>query len=294
MQIEWITIPGGAYRIGLSADEKASMLRRVREAYGVDRLSQAARQLVETLCNKTPFDSLSEREEEFSERYMGFEMPLFGYKIAVLTLQNEIPDAKMVCVPSFQIARYPITQAQAKIWRESLVAKKRKWKDSGADPEALPDRPAQFPLWEEANALARWLGGRLPSAEEWEIAARGDDQRLYPWGNEWNPEAGHFGSRKNWAQDPPKRRGRFTAVDAFPEGASPYGVIDMLGNLGEWTSTLRDKDTPICTSCAIKEMPAEAQFFWALPQIRHPASFKREWFIPKGCRPVLIGGGSET
>ena len=89
------------------------------------------------------------------------------------------------------------------------------------------NRPAIHISWFGADAYCRWAGLRLPTELEWEKAARGEDGRLFPWGNEWHDD---FLRWHNTARD-----GATTApVDAYPEGRSPYGILQMAGNVDEW------------------------------------------------------------
>lgn len=129
-------------------------------------------------------------------------------------------------VPAFRIARTPVTVAQ---WALFATATGR----------PVPQTPADHPIigvaWDAATSYCRWLGERLdldvrlPTEDEWERAARGDDDRECPWGEEY---------RTGLANLVDLGIGTTVPVGWFPDGASPFGVLDMAGNADEWTSTL--------------------------------------------------------
>jgi formylglycine-generating enzyme required for sulfatase activity len=101
-----------------------------------------------------------------------------------------------------------------------------RWQDA-----AYADHPVIYVDWNQASAYARWAGGRLPTEAEWEKAARGTDGRTYPWGNE--APAASLANCCEFVNDT-------TPVGSYPAGASPYGALDMAGNVWEWTADWYD------------------------------------------------------
>ena len=95
----------------------------------------------------------------------------------------------------------------------------------------IDDHPMVNVNWQEARDFCKWAGGELPTEAQWEKAARGTDGLKYPWGNDWD------GSRLQWSSDGNAGSAKTTApVTARPSGASPYGCLDMAGNVWQWCS----------------------------------------------------------
>ena len=111
----------------------------------------------------------------------------------------------------------------------------RDW-NAGRYPAGWDNKPVTWVSLEDARAYAAWAGKRLPHEWEWQYAAQGTDGRLYPWGN-----------APCDACVPKPEHGRElrapTDVGAFPKGASPFGVMDLIGNVWQWTDEFQDEHT---------------------------------------------------
>jgi formylglycine-generating enzyme required for sulfatase activity len=146
----------------------------------------------------------------------------------------EQPQHKMD-LPAFFIDRTEVTNAAYKKFVDATGHKPpSNW--SGKNP---PDRRDNSPVtgvtWQDAADYAAWAGKRLPSEAEWEAAARGADGRIYPWGNEWRTGLANIGSKPDdiTAEQYPSG---IKEVGQYPQGASPAGAVDMIGNAWEWVA----------------------------------------------------------
>ena len=146
---------------------------------------------------------------------------------------NEKPQRK-VYMDAYYIYKTEVTVSQ---YRKFCIATIRKMPD-------VPDwgwsenHPIVNVSWNEAKAYANWAGVSLPTEAQWEKAARGNDGIIYPWGNEWDKtKCANYTNSGNgdttWGTH---------TVGSFLTGASPYGVLDMAGNAGEWCADLYSAD----------------------------------------------------
>ncbi len=134
----------------------------------------------------------------------------------------------LVSVSSFLIDATEVTNEQYQQFIDSTRRQPPLHWRNGRYPDGEASLPVVNISWDDATAYARWAGKRLPTEEEWEYAARGTDGRLYPYGDEWKSQY------SNALED---KHGAARNVRSYPNGASPFGVFDMAGNVLEWTAS---------------------------------------------------------
>jgi formylglycine-generating enzyme required for sulfatase activity len=149
---------------------------------------------------------------------------------------------KTVDIKPFYIDKYPVTDLEFEKFLDATHYRPedahnflRDWKN-GTFPAGWANKPVTWVSLEDARAYAAWAGKRLPHEWEWQYAAQGKDGRAYPWGNEWVPAAAPSPDQRRAMREP-------TDADAYPKGASPFGVMDLVGNVWQWTDECRDEHT---------------------------------------------------
>ena len=176
-------------------------------------------------------------------------LPAGNYPIGDAMHPAERPEHR-VQLAAFQLARFPVTNGafaefmaaggyqQQKFWLPEgwTHCQEKQWRGpafwgestyrSGLD---FPQDPVVGVSWYEADAFARWAGACLPTEPEWEAAARGVEARVWPWGNVWQADVANTAEANHLTTTP---------VGAYPEGATPDGLLDMVGNVFEWTASL--------------------------------------------------------
>ena len=197
-------------------------------------------------ASQTPTGMIKIPEAEFLYRVGGIEIE--GSNDIGVDVQYPWEDSPrrfhehLVHINSFYIDKYPVTNAE---FKKFLDATRYRPKDdlnflrdwtNGTYPTGWENRPVTWVSQEDARAYASWAGKRLPHEWEWQYAAQSNDGRLYPWGNAWNDQAVPRPDKSHSMRGP-------DPVDAHASGASPFGVMDMVGNVWQWTEEFMDEHT---------------------------------------------------
>lgn len=207
-----VLVPAGQYIAGSTPEERATAYDDYRATAGQD-----------TARDKKWFDGEEERHVAVLPAYRIDLMPVTQVEYA------EFVAAKLAPSPGIEQAAW---QAQGFV-QDYAVVQRFNWND-GRPPTGREDHPVVLVTWDEAEKYCEWRGKlsgeqrRLPTEAEYEKAARGDNGLAYPWGNVYEAD------RLNSAVKGP---GDTTPVGQYVDGKSPYGVLDVAGNVFQWTST---------------------------------------------------------
>jgi formylglycine-generating enzyme required for sulfatase activity len=197
----WVEIPAGEFLIGISPEQENFISDRMNEQFGKD------------------FFYLWKKRKKEEAPWRPFEQ-------------------KVVYLDRFYISRFQFTPTQV----TAILSDKQVSEILGAleEPDIMKTssgnrdysgRTIAAGNHNRAEMVCKTLGVRLPSDLEWEKAARGTDGRLYPWGNEWDLEAGWFYRGRYRTYEEAKGKDR---VDAYPRGVSPYEIYGMVGYLPQY------------------------------------------------------------
>ncbi|MCI1778761.1 MAG: formylglycine-generating enzyme family protein [Bacteroidales bacterium] len=195
---------------------------------------------------------------------------------------NDLPDAVGIQYPwqkhparaqkhimnihSFYIDRYPVTNEQFKKFMDATGYKPRdphnflKYWENGTYLKGTEKEPVTWVSLEDTRAYCKWCGKRLPHEWEWQYAAQGTDGRSYPWGKE-------FDKNKIPEADSSRIMRKPTDVSMFPAGASPFGVMDLVGNVWQWTDEYYDEHTRFAVLKGGSYYKTQTSD-WYFPQVR--------------------------
>jgi formylglycine-generating enzyme required for sulfatase activity len=213
---DWVTVPAGKFLMGSSKAQVETGYRVSAAGYGDDRIRKLG--------------------------WFDREMPQHKHELPGFRIQKK-PVTQREYARFISETGHPSPFVDESTWHTYRLvhpygrAKIYNWTHNSPPADKL-DHPVVLVSVHDAEAYAAWLSRktgrklRLPTEAEWEKAIRGTDGRLYPWGNDYDP------TRLNNAD-----RGSFAtmSVDSFPQGASPYGILDGAGQVYEWTATSQDK-----------------------------------------------------
>ena len=159
--------------------------------------------------------------------------------------QDEVDERPVhrVGLDAFWIDRYEVTNGQYQAFLDATKHRAPLYRTDSRFSGS--SRPVVGVSWHDAEAYCSWAGKRLPSEAEWEMAVRGTESRIFPWGNAFEGARLNWRGHADYARDPdPSTDGySFTSpVGSYAEGVSVYGIHDMLGNVWEWCADWYGED----------------------------------------------------
>ncbi len=242
---QWAEIPAGKFLVGLSVEQRSQIIERMHQLGMYDGLSQAQLQLLKSIRQKH-WKRTEYVTEWFRKRTLtgdgNYDYPGVGLSddenalymnsqlMNAFYLENlmhdDIPLETELSLDKFYIARFQVTKQQYASFVDGVSIDNIPGVLDSTHEIGNNRRAARVDP-EISLLFCSKMGARLPNANEWEKAARGVDGRLYPWGNEWNAEAGYF----YYGQPDPADANNH--VDGYPKGISPFGVWGMAGSENE-------------------------------------------------------------
>jgi formylglycine-generating enzyme required for sulfatase activity len=161
---------------------------------------------------------------------------------AEFSVEGEKPQHK-VFLDAFYIDKHEVTNTRYRKCVEAGICNAPSDTTYYGDAD-YAQHPVVYVSWYDADAYCRWAGKRLPTEAEWEKAARGDEKYTWPWGNTFDGNRVNFCDKNcpEWWKHVSADDGyaHTTPVGTYPTGASPYGALDMAGNVWEWVADWYD------------------------------------------------------
>lgn len=231
----WVEIPAGECQLGLSDAQREKVWAYCQSLPAYRSASPAEQALARVVFDKRHANQMLSKQEA-----------TIGRELCVPFFRVRHPE-RIVWLGRFYILRFPVTVYQLIAHERGIPADRlpgtldepeykiihRRWQK----PQKVRRRKVANAGQSEAWDFCEYIGGRLPTADEWEKAARGTDGRLYPWGDEWDERHGYFYRGQPL---PDKFYGHHSA-DTYPSGVSPYGVWAMAGGLPEMVTVRRQQ-----------------------------------------------------